>query len=744
MEYYYLELVSYTQTRSAINQILIDSYAHNISAHSLNFLQQLFNYRNENYLKKTYHLPVFGRLENLPLNTVSYSDFFDSNIVNHSSNDNLKYYEALGKADQNNTIFDANLLDYILYTPGFPQKNKDTKVPASNLLEYAEGEGKLPMPLDYAIAPLLTYLRDKGAFWSGIIRGNEATPSRIVSMYDLLMEMFNNPLFLGSIMAAEEFYIIHIFINAFEDNVIYEASVKDKQEDQGGEQEDKAPRHFLTINIKKFVEEEMKNTKEERKDSNEGKKKENGEQSSGAEEQSGEPNEDTQNGSNASTEKGTESPYHFLNEGRYSNMNFIRYSEDFEVIREILEKKKILLPGGDVGKHAFFTIVENTLRNAKHIKQDHREAIKKNGLELHFQITEEKFQLTQSLIDELVNPNDSKAKEEIQGNRSLIQDLRSAIQNGKDINSILMEKVGAYFNMDNKKIAALKTQELYKIGISVNYRYDNKEYLESNTAQSCTELQNLERKLINSVVKNSFQSILNEKGEPRMGGSSQDKVCAAALFGKTFTSAEYPHKEVEYMYPWITYNLAPDEPGKKLLSKHRYYEDEVRKIETKEQRQQHFKSDVQLIDFENQSDDSFIKDLYVKFLLLWKAKNEVFNDTIEETNNQKGRFIDTIPRFKIAVVKDDESKKVLRKRAVIRVVQEAINTGGGFANVYKEWNGKWGTNMDLFFEKNGKKYKLEKDMQLNENDTFSNNSIKIDHDVASHNPDVCKLRNHGL
>lgn len=699
--------------RSAINSILIDSYAHNISAHSLNFLQSLFNYRNENYLKKLYSIPHFGRLENLPLNTISYSDFFSSNQKNKEDySDALKHYQALGISDNSNTVFDTTLLDYILYSNKFKNK-KGKEIEANDLLLYDDENSKLPMPLDYAIAPLLTYLRDKGAFWSGVIRDNEATPSQIISMYDLLMEIFNNPLFIGSIMAAEEFFVVHVFIDI---NVYLKCPPPENEASKN----DLNKNHFLTVNIKDFVEAEMNSP--ERKETK------------------------------------ANSIYNYLNKDNYSNLNFVRLSESHKHIREKLEQMTVLMPGGIVGKHAFFTIVENTLRNAKHIINNHRTAIKKNGLELHFQIEDYNFMLQKKILRGIDTENTEKVSEvENKINSPDVEtELKSKIskRNTKELGDYFKSTVGISDDpllCDKIAKSLIEEKELYQIGINLNYR--NTETPATYTFHDDSSIDVLKEQydMIKSVIRSSYQPILTSEGHPRMGGSNQDKVCAAALFNKTFTSAEYPHEDVKGYYPWIAYNLCPDSPEsrKKNLIYNDIFRGKSRDIINEILNQESFPTNENL-------NKKFNKKLYIKFFNIWKAKEvQVFEETIEDKgNNEIKRFIDTIPRYKIVVVTDADSKKALQKRAVLRILVEADSakrkqiTDKQFVEQYKNWNKAWLKDIDIdgICFKKGEKIEIGNGTDLfidEKNDKTKLLEIEIDHDAGAEQANVCKIRNHG-
>lgn len=647
--------------KAAIQSILIDSYAHNISSHSLNFLQQLFAYRNEKYLKKPFSLPHFTKIENLPLNKLAYYDLFNANKANCDDGENLKHYVVLGQADKNNSAFESSLLEYMLYGQGCLKNG----VSANDLLKYVEGKEdvKIPMPLDYAIAPLLSYLRDRGGFWSGIIRDNKATPSMIVSFYDLLMEMCNNPLFIGTIMAAEEFFIVHVYVNA----------------DENCEKENS---HLLSINLKEFIYDEMSKKTDKSKNQEEGT-----------------PSTGGQNGKSEIRE------YSFLNDDTYTNLNFVRLGSNHEKLRETLEEIKVLLPGGLVGKQAFFTIVENTLRNAKHINKEDRDAIKQNGLELHFQI-------------ENISFNDNDKNE----------------QNTQD-----------------------DSQILYRIGISLNYcteGYKNSEPTENNSDK--------EKKLLEGVITNSFEPILSAEGKPKMGGSSQDKICAALLFNTTFLAVEDYHKGAERYYPWMFYNLCEDKYSKH--SPHAIYdkvskEDKLKEIKEKQKAIKEYSSD-------DASLCAYSKNLYIKFFHLWKAEDvkileEDNNTPSQSPNNETDAFINSIPRYRIGIVPDDaETYKKTREKGVVRIIKsdsikkEDRKKDKILVAAYQAWNTEWlegysNSFLKLIMEIGGNLYEFDKEEQQYQLKEFKNrvksylNILKIDHDEGAENANVCKLRTHG-
>ncbi|MBK9641979.1 MAG: hypothetical protein IPO72_12055 [Saprospiraceae bacterium] len=310
------------QLRTAIISILVDSYAHNISAHSLSALQWWFRQRSEETFEKKIFLKKFPKL-GAPkgLNISRYElDGISYNGSKDYEDGKIKYYDQLGLSDQSNTRDFVSLMDYIR-----SKKGSEDSFNVSGFLEFSESanlfeneyvkykkNAALPFPIDYAIWPFLKYLRDKGAFWSGVLGDNQAIPGEVISFYDLLWEDFaQNPLFLGTIAHTEGIHKIniHILIEEFDKDCSYLPFVSDNSEHV--KYEEKIPcklkSKFVTIDLGLL----------------------------------------SQKGGN-------------------SNLSFVTLGDNFKLIREKLQTMKVFLPGGIVGKHAFFTILENSLRNIKH------------------------------------------------------------------------------------------------------------------------------------------------------------------------------------------------------------------------------------------------------------------------------------------------------------------------------------------------------------------------------------------
>lgn len=608
--------------KAAINAILIDSYAHNISAHSLNFLQYLFGERASRYLSKNHNLLVFQGLKELGINHMTAQSFFQENLKNRESeeSEDLNYQQLIGKNDSTNTIYYGNILDYLLYAEDSP---------GANALEYQyspakEGEkNKIPFPLDYAIAPLLRYLRNKGILWGGVLKDNVATPNLITNMYDALMEFCNNPLFIGSIVASEKIFIIHFFIHLYDQERVPKFATDEKS-------------HFLSINLKDFIDEEIKN---------------------------GHKNKD------GSTNKDTGRKLKYIPE-KHSPLSLVRLSNQHSDLRKKLKKIKVVFPGGDVGKQAFYTIIENTLRNAKHINKEHLSHIQDTGLDIRFFF--------------------------------------------RDWN---LEGEGSDSQQETEK-------ELLQVSLCLSYDYnegERKDYFKNISADA--------KKSLFQSIRNSYGNILTDKGEPILGGSSQDKICAAALMYKHFTNVQKADGILEKYYPWMRFNIYTNNENRTAENESIYNNnlilDEIKKPQISLDKvieslgnEWHNK--------DNKTAGKNDQQLFLKQFYLWKGDNL-------QNNNSSNNIDSALPaRFKIYKVTADSDKKSLQKNGVVRIIDSEENE---FIKAYRIWNESWLQDIETVRIFN-------QDYALNE-PSMSPIEIKTAHDGEMEG-NICKYRNHGI
>jgi len=313
---------------SAIISILVDSYAHNISAHSLSALEWWFSNRSK-FLERRICLEDGLNLNQFePIN-------ISKQTLEKIAEQGEEYYKFLNLTDSVYNKEFSSILDFLKFVNdndnewikwlSFRSDSSKVKKSHEDVPRYYP---RFPVPLDYAIWPFFRFLRDKAGFWSGVTR-DLPFGGMIKNWYDVLWKDFaKNPLYLGTIAHSEEINKIIIFVKL------------------NGENEKRLCSIDLSI-IKDEFELMDLNAEEENERINK----------NGAIEQN--------------------SPI------KYSKYAFVRIDEEHKELKDRLEKMQVFLPGGLVGEHAFFTILENTIRNIKHYKRSPDwNNIKENGINL--------------------------------------------------------------------------------------------------------------------------------------------------------------------------------------------------------------------------------------------------------------------------------------------------------------------------------------------------------------------------
>ena len=252
--------------KTAIITILLDSYSHNISAHSLTTLSWWFRELSE------YHKALES--------------------------------DETGRKDQLEELGLAN----------------------NPLIGQARSDVRYSLPEE--LAPLFKFLLEKGAFWSGITRQTNFS-GKSSSIYSILWYDFvRNPLYLGTIANTEQ--VRKLFINV----TIY------KSEEDLGE---------LEVQNRKYIKQNDK----------------------------GELLKGTLAIVNLQDYK-----KNLLRKDKDLSL-FLERGEAYEPLKKELEELRAVFPGGIVGKHAFFTLLENEIRNVKHYRKEALEKIQREGLILN-------------------------------------------------------------------------------------------------------------------------------------------------------------------------------------------------------------------------------------------------------------------------------------------------------------------------------------------------------------------------
>lgn len=379
--YDYTQIMLKQQLKTAIISILIDSYAHNISAHSLSALKWWFELRAKIMEKRIY----LGKKTPLSIETLQPQKIEISRTIKDAEkkydcdvfNDNdqlvkttLRYYESLGLTDSSYNAQYYSLADYLRFVGKDDLKNLFTFSKTQKPNEINDSSGfhpRFPVPIDYAIFPFFRFLRDKGAFWSGVTR-DMAFGGESKSWFKILWEDFaNNPLYLGTIAKSEGVDKLCIYL-----------AIKHKSKEYPDGKWINGPFVYIDMSV---IDYETEIANSATLSPPEHKKIEKSKTSSSCKYDCG------------------------IDNINYSPYAFIRPAGCFKAFREILNTPEYsaFMPGGIVGEHALFTIFENTLRNIKHYKESF-ETIRKDGIQFWISIEDET--LGNNISDSSINKSE--------------------------------------------------------------------------------------------------------------------------------------------------------------------------------------------------------------------------------------------------------------------------------------------------------------------------------------------------
>ena len=339
-----LKLLRENQLKTAVISIIVDSYSHNISAHSLAALKWWIELRYKTLDKKFL----------VPANRIIMKSIHSGTIKLDSktlSKTNQRYYDTLGLNNSSNKEDYYSLFDFLQFANSKQIKNLlkgSFKMYPKNGTLKQEFSPRFPVPIDYALFPFLRFLRDKGAFWSGVTR-DIAFGGESKTWFKILWEDFaNNPLYLGTIAKSEGITKININLEVWDSSgeltkgrfVTIDMSIIDYEE-KLSQSPSLSPSPDL---LKNSIKEDACNLNEEC----------------------------------------------FVKYEKYSKYAFVKLGTWFKTFRKILDDEKnfmVFLPGGLVGEHALFTIFENTIRNIKHYKDKKTvNMLKKDGIDFWISI----------------------------------------------------------------------------------------------------------------------------------------------------------------------------------------------------------------------------------------------------------------------------------------------------------------------------------------------------------------------
>jgi len=271
-----------------------------------------------------------------------------------------------------------------------------------------------------------------------------------------------------------------------------------------------------------------------------------------------------------------------------------------------------------------------------------------------------------------------------------------------------------------------ENHKLFKIGVYLDHP-NNYIYFD-NENKKLTRLKN-------KLEKNTKKSILTENYSPRLGGSSQDKICAAMLFNNEFMSVDpeikgEKSKRDDYYYNdkanffWIGFDDSCDEEE---------YE-KIKKNEEKNKKLNELNEQCRVL----------------KYFNLWKADFIYYSNDFNNIENEN------VSRFKFVLVENDISSEEvvkLRENGVIRILYENDFCGHvdllktikesqelsdeDKVKIYKIW-------LDKFVEK--KSYKFFPCYNQDHNHPNSKLSINEDYSIGTldnkSNGDICFYIHH--
>lgn len=387
---------------------------------------------------------------------------------------------------------------------------------------------------------MVEYLMNKGAFWTGLTR-EHSFGGKIVNLYRLLWEGFaQNLLLLGTIAFSEKIFRVNLKISIIE-------NIESKEQFE-------VYFHKQVISSGVFVSIDLANLVE--------------------------------NISNFSlTEK----------------LALLKKGDEYENLSKHLLKKHVYLPGSVVGEQAFFTILENELRNVKHYEPRALAEMQKNGLTLHLSIEEERF--------------------------------------------------------DKQSNKAVK--EYYKVGV----------WLEHPTSLDQDAL----TKRLEKIYGDVFEPVAHR---PLLGGTSQDKVCAAFLINNDFTQVQQRNSlRDKRFYPWIKMGSSPE--GGLVDGEMIEYCISARRIFTDD-----FPASKQYFEDNYQPHQGYFK----KYFHIWQGA-DVF--MINTTQNIFGDW-ENPPRFRFTStysLKDTKTiKRLLREAGITRIIHHPTQE---LATAYQIWLREW-------------------------------------------------------
>lgn len=280
---------------------------------------------------------------------------------------------------------------------------------------------------------LMRFMWEKGAYWSGLIRDNQFG-GKISSLFSVLWyDFINNPLYLGTIAFSEGIQKINVDVSILKREYDEEEVFFRKKIILNGT--------FATIDLTKV-------------------------------------------------------PRNFVPE-KSSSSQFIIPGKQFKKFEDKLKKFRAFFPGGVVGRHAFFTILENEIRNVKHYTPEVQAEMQKNGLTINISIEEDTYK------------KQEKEKERFSGEyykigvclehqtfvtKKLVEDTLSKLEediigpdNRAKLGGIYQDKICAAMLLNNTFISAQDNEtirgERYYPWVKLGFRYESMTGLKNDSVE---------------------------------------------------------------------------------------------------------------------------------------------------------------------------------------------------------------------------------------------------------------------
>ena len=192
------ESVTHHARKAANISILVDSFAHNVSAHSLTALSNYFAGRKklleERIIEEDLHNP---NTSDLVFKKKNISKLFKTVVEEYNELSDVKF-----PSGENKMISISDIIKF---------GSKDMREELFHLKHNGKNLN-LPVPIDGSVFSFINYISEKSEFWSAAIAG-ESFNNSITNIFELLWGFIDNPLYLGTLAASEKIHKIKFVVD---------------------------------------------------------------------------------------------------------------------------------------------------------------------------------------------------------------------------------------------------------------------------------------------------------------------------------------------------------------------------------------------------------------------------------------------------------------------------------------------------------------------------------------------------